>query len=556
MIKRLALALALVSPPAAAAPSVVDLQPAAQTYAVTDDVRLVDLNPLQGRWFLLTAPGAKGVPSTLHIENPRPGSLNGSLSDATGLVFQTRSGPVRCAPWVGQPSELVAAAARPEAYVPVCNGRLWVRNTIKGHKTPLEWSADVVRDRLKAGEAVTEVLKGTIYKDRYLERVNVAEGGAAGQGGVGTPPSMRLRPEAVEATLAAPSLGIPLEGAPARLPAGQWVPTAGHPGVWVAAVAPSMVEIDAERGPKTQPDSVEAKALTLMVAFDLSKFDVAYELGTDHPRVGWSERIRSDQRIAGYAGPDGFDSILPLVRTGQVAPAEVPRLVATFTAGFKRGHGAFKSGPYAGRDHGSHYGFVQDGVVLSTMWPDLATFVVWRDGTVDIRTWTEADGARLPDVLHARQNGVSIVQMDENGVSRAGGLVDQWSGGNWSGSAEGQLRSLRASACVVKRGESRFLVYGWFTSATPAGMAHTLLAAGCEEAMLLDMNALEHTYLALYERSGGGLIPEHLDTGMSVLDKVLRNGTILPRFVAIPDNRDFFEILVKDVPKSPPPATP
>ena len=60
--------------------------------------------------------------------------------------------------------------------------------------------------------------------------------------------------------------------------------------------------------------------------------------------------------------------------------------------------------------------------------------------------------------------------------------------------------------------------------------------------MLLDMNALEHTYLALYTRDATGITTHNLDVGMAVLDEHRRDGSVLPRFLALPDNRDFFTI--------------
>jgi len=62
--------------------------------------------------------------------------------------------------------------------------------------------------------------------------------------------------------------------------------------------------------------------------------------------------------------------------------------------------------------------------------------------------------------------------------------------------------------------------------------------------MHLDMNALEHTYLALYHGEGTRLAVEHLVAGMSVLDKQ-SGDTLLPRFLGYADNRDFFYVLRK-----------
>jgi hypothetical protein len=57
--------------------------------------------------------------------------------------------------------------------------------------------------------------------------------------------------------------------------------------------------------------------------------------------------------------------------------------------------------------------------------------------------------------------------------------------------------------------------------------------------MHLDMNALEHTYLALYVREGKQMLVEHLVDGMKEVDRTSR-GELAPRFLAFPDDRDFF----------------
>jgi hypothetical protein len=63
--------------------------------------------------------------------------------------------------------------------------------------------------------------------------------------------------------------------------------------------------------------------------------------------------------------------------------------------------------------------------------------------------------------------------------------------------------------------------------------------------MLLDMNALEHTYLAVYTLRGSQLAVEHLVRGMEVLDKG-SGDRLLPRFLGYADNRDFFYILRRE----------
>jgi hypothetical protein len=59
------------------------------------------------------------------------------------------------------------------------------------------------------------------------------------------------------------------------------------------------------------------------------------------------------------------------------------------------------------------------------------------------------------------------------------------------------------------------------------------------------MNALEHTYFALYRRSGGELSVDHLLKGMNQLDKSA-GGEAVPRFLGFPDNRDFFYVMRRE----------
>jgi hypothetical protein len=78
-------------------------------------------------------------------------------------------------------------------------------------------------------------------------------------------------------------------------------------------------------------------------------------------------------------------------------------------------------------------------------------------------------------------------------------------------------------------------------------MARVFQAYACSYAMLLDMNALEHTYLAVYVRRGERVVVEHLVRGMAEVDKVV-DGSVVPRFVGFPDNRDFFYLVARGAP--------
>ena len=81
------------------------------------------------------------------------------------------------------------------------------------------------------------------------------------------------------------------------------------------------------------------------------------------------------------------------------------------------------------------------------------------------------------------------------------------------------MRTLRAGACLLVTGTSRYLMYGYFSTATPSAMARVFQAYGCRYAMHLDMNALEHTYFAIYTHKGGRIAVQHLIEGMAEVDR-------------------------------------
>jgi hypothetical protein len=327
---------------------------------------------------------------------------------------------------------------------------------------------------------------------------------------------------------------------------GRWYAIREQAGIFISALEARHVaeEVVAAQGDRINPlDEVEAKALNYMVAFDLERFELGFALGTDHPRVGWSERALPKVVDARIPGPDGFSGLPPLARAGRVAPSLSRRVVATFVGGFKRSHGAFKFGALSQVNQGSHYGFVEEGAILSSLQPELATAIVWRDGTVELKTWTAEDDLRLGEVRYARQNGVPLLEREAGtGELRPGAFVKRWGEGNWSGSQDKRFRTLRAGLCLQTGASGRFLVYGYFSSVTASVMARVFQAYDCEYAMLLDMNALEHTYLAVYGEHDGQRIVHHLDRGMAVLDQT-HQGVVVPRFLSYPDNRDFFYLV-------------
>jgi hypothetical protein len=440
---------------------------------------------------------------------------------------------ILCSPWRG---ELAEARATDLPYAPICDWSLFLRNPVQGNRTTREAVSDFLRENVVFGDSIVNLIKGAFYEDAFMvssEELDVAdEEEVSGVDLLGNALLDR-------APVMRPYMGFDLVDAEAGMQAGSWYEVEGAPGIFASVMQPGMIARSLFDVPGANwLDGVENSADVYLVAFDMSRFDIGYELGTDHPNLGWSSRPSHRHRAP---GPDGFARPDPLVLNGTLNPELVEDVAAAFTGGFKRDHGAWRFGDYATFNWGNHYGFMQDGVMLSRLWPNLATLYFTTDGEVRMETWTEEHMDLLPNVVMARQNGVPLI---EDGVP--GSRVTSWGGGNWSGSAEANLRTLRAGACMRTIEGRPFLIYAYFSSATPSGMARTFQAYQCDYAMLLDMNSQELTYMALYQHDGEALEAQHLVQGMAEVDVRGSRGTRIPRFVSAPDNRDFFYLVRRD----------
>ncbi|TCO72330.1 hypothetical protein EV655_10416 [Rhodovulum euryhalinum] len=509
---------------------------------------LTSLNPGANGWFLLELFRPGQARETYHIENPDPRRVTIALTEGPdpALSLTGTGAQTLCRPWAGDAPGLDRARGTGLPFAPLCDGRLFLRNPVAGTRTSLERTAEFLRDNMVFGESLVGLVKSTLYKDRYLESGAVLDGADPGRAAAALGRA-RLADHPVMYT----TMTFDLVGAsPERMEMGAWYAVEGAPGIYASALQPRMIDPAILRGDSgaNALDAVEGRADVYLVGFDLSHFEIGYETGTEHPRLDWSPRPSGAGRNWSIPGPDGFARPDPLVPTGMLNPDQAARVAATFTGGFKREHGAFRFGEMATTNHGHHYGFVVHGTVLSRLHPGLATFHVLADGTVGMTTWDEATAPPMRELRFARQNGVALVVRDpETGRSVPGPLVRQWLPGNWSGSAEAELRTLRAGACLRPGPNGPILVYAWFSAATPSAMARVFQAYDCDYAMLLDMNAMEHTYMALYTAgAGGGIDTRHLVAGMAQIDARRRDGSRVPRFVGSADNRDFFYLLRRE----------
>ncbi len=508
-------------------------------------VTLTNLNPNVQAWYLLSIawPGDLPYQRSYHLQLTDPRTGLALLSSERRSI---RIGDPRetwsCTVWTSNGgSELDRASASGLPFAPLCEGRLYLRNAVAGHRSMLEHVTDFLRDYVWQGDEIVSFVKRQVYQDAYAQREDASAGGCRAPQLTAAPAAART--EETGRCLRASALGLDVLEAQTGFVPGHWYGLRDLPGVFASVISPADLAPDlrdGRLGSANALDRVESKALVFLTAFDLTQFSLHFVLGTEHPRVDWSPRPPPASRDGRLPGPDGISSIAPLVASGMVPPFDTDRTVAAFAGGFKREHGAFRSGPLAQRNHGSHYGFLEQGTVFSKLQPGLATLVVDREGQVAMRTWTVADALALSGLRDARQNGVPLIDYDAARKSAApGALVGQWGPGNWSGSADEVLRTLRSGVCLQQLQGRSFLIFGYFSTATPSAMARVFLAYGCRYAMHLDMNALEHTYLAVYVRRAHERVVEHLVQGMEEVDQHTRRG-LAPRFLAFPDNRDFF----------------
>jgi hypothetical protein len=552
----------MVASAVATAITIVDLQP--DRTVVHTEIRrapdesgtasLTNLNPHINGWFVLTLDWpVSGEHASFHLENPDPKNALTMSANSQGSL-RLEIGQNACQLELGStavPGTLEGARKSGLPYVPLCEGQLYLRNQAVGHGTALEKVTDFLRKHVVGGEKFVTLVKKEVYRDKFLE-----EAAPQVQSGSLVAPAESPAPATRAATRAAlavapPDLGIEIEAPTQSMVEGEWYAVRDIPNVFVSVMAPNAIApaiLHDHSASVSDLGPVESAALAYLVAFELDHFDLHYELGTDHPELGWSSRPPPASEDPRLPGPDGIDTAVPLARTGMVNPALSSRTVAAFAAGFKRDHGAFRYGPFAVRNHGSHYGFVEQGVIFSTLQPGLATVWTTPTGEVQLQTWTSQDNALVPQVRDARQNGVPLIEYDASQhKSSPGTWVNRWGEGNWSGSANQDLRTVRAGLCLQEAHGRRYLLYGYFSDATPSALARVFQAYGCRYAMQLDMNALEHTYLALYLLHQEGRVVEHLIEGMAAVDQHSQ-GEFVPRFLSFPDDRDFFYLTRRSSP--------
>ena len=553
-------------------------------------IELINLNPNVGIWYLYLYKKPKNhAKISYHLELPRTNmTIKLDPKNPESILISSGAETYSCQLISTEVIEKISKSNETNnPYTPICDSRIYIITQTSGRESTKEYVVDFLRRNVWGAEKIASFVKDMFFFDKYLTRSSSSPLSNKNEGrkkgfpipaqtqaysdistdylGISyykdsstiihpTPPqkesvSKNTKSDSTK-NIATGLKDDDLANNDSYLQAGNWYQTEFNPHVFISILKPSLIK---EEILKSYPklvnalDPIENEATSYFIAFDMKVLDINFKLGTDHPSVEWSSRVLETMKT-NPKGPDGIDSVLPLHTSGKVNPEDLSEIVATFTGGFKRNHGAFMWGDLAKKNKGSHYGFMQEGVVFSSINPDLSTIYKDTTGTLNMSTWTKEDNKLIPKLKFARQNGVALIEtIDSSGISVPGKYVKYWGAGNWSGSEQKKQRALRAGICLQENNDSKFLIYGYFSSVTPNAMARLFQAYGCSYAMHLDMNALEHTYLALYQidPKSNSIKIEHLVQGMEVLDKKNKQ-VLIPRFLGMSDNRDFFTITRKD----------
>jgi hypothetical protein len=220
--------------------------------------------------------------------------------------------------------------------------------------------------------------------------------------------------------------------------------------------------------------------------------------------VAWIDHART--RLVLY--PGRYEPPNDGNQAAEVPPVLRSSLLATFNSGFKL--------------EDSSGGFFCEGQLYAPLRYGQATLIGYKDGTVDVLTWTGGPDP-VPRIAFARQNLPLIV---ENGRLNPALSNDAL----WGSTLGNAIRVWRSGVGVDAHGN---LIYAAADSQTAESLAGILQRAGAVRAMELDIN-YEWATFNFYGTFGAGN-PAKLLPGMS------RPAT---RYLS-PDDRDFFAVYAR-----------
>ena len=442
----------------------------------------------------------------------------------------------------GVPTTAESLDARRSAvpYAPLCGERIYLLNPTQGHQTPIEAVTDLLREKVPGGEKIVSFVRDTFFARLYrnkaeeeVESMPVAD--RPRKKPVEGPAPALVDADAAVLAVKPLDLGIEIEDSVAggAIP-GDWYAAKDIPGVFVSLITPGRIAPEILRSYPLRVNhlgAVESGQLVYLVAFDLAQFDVHYTLGTTHPGVEWSGRVQSRMKEPSLPGPDGIGTCKPFVRTGFINPSDAPHTAAGFCRGIQTLPRRFQG--RAARSEESRQPLRLSGGRRAVQHPSAGTFDALRARRRPGRH-EDLDGRRQHDSAAAGSDPLckmaspSSRRLDATGRVSASRPPGQPLGrrqlvGHRGPEAADHARGGRPAGIQGRR----FLVYAFFWSATPSAVARVFQAYQCRYAMPLDMNALEHTYLAVYKKQGSNISVQHLIRRMADVD-MTGKGSVSP----------------------------
>lgn len=486
-------------------------------------IELKSLNKHINKWFILSIAGNQNFSFHLHNRN------NNTILSLTnsGILFSKKNQEdheYSCQLWDKRSINKLRLKIKVSSgyYLPLCKGRLYVRlKKPSNTQQSLTESTTKLLRKTQIGESVINSIKPHMV-DIMSEEPNTEQ------------PEIGLVPQSQQIDLNVPlspfmvtnsdikhdnehSIGIKLDSDQPTIEYGKWYKSNMHEGIYISLFRPDLIdpgvlELD---GKKINPISEEEKSRRVYIAaYNLELYAPEYVVGTEEPHI---------------TNPTLKDHIVPI---GSIPPYEIEQSVGVFIGGFKTRHNTINYGPNKGKT----YGFIEKGVELASMSGGLATAYLKIDGRFEVDKWPEEKNSQEKlkrEVIAARQNGVLLIDNYQ-----VGKYVNNWGQGNWSGSAEGSLKTMRSGICIQEKEQKRFLLFMAFISASPSTMAQTMRAFSCKFAMHLDMNAYMYMHNAIYSyQPEKGYQVEYLNQHMKYPSNIKRH-----RYIMDNNSRDFFYI--------------
>jgi len=447
---------------------------------------LVKLNPAVNAWFVLTLDDAgRRRSASYHLENASPRQqlqLNAAGAGSLDVTADGRTTALRDPVRRAGRRARAGAAIRPALRAAVRRPPVPAQTRCAAARTELEATSEFLRDHVWGGEQIVGFVRSEFFRDSHVERAKRRP-----------PARRRAAPSAAAARVGAAGVGFRVPSCRAcsastwrcgkRRRAGPVVRRArrcrrlrqrGRAGS-------GRRHAGGPRGTAVAPRRGRGRRrLVYLVAFDLARLDLAFTarhrppapglVGAHARRVAQPRPARARRhRHGGAAGAHRHDEPGdPGARRRRVPP------VASSASTAPSARASWRSATAAATTASPSRGGLQH----AGAGPGDAVRAERRHRRHEDleRGRRGAAGEAARCAAERRRRCSSRMRRARRPSAR---LVEQWGPGNWSGSALGQLRTLRAGACLLEQESRRYLVYGYFSTATPPTMARVFRAYGC-----------------------------------------------------------------------------